>query len=127
VTAEEDGSAPQPSADYGYGFAPPGLDPSQTTPADASATVSQDEAFSRALNAMYWGGYWTAVYHCHRNFGPAAASSQAAAPQVPAATSSVTIKEEEALVEALVEEDEDMEEIDEEASSDNGGFVSTQR
>ncbi|KAF5361695.1 hypothetical protein D9758_007340 [Tetrapyrgos nigripes] len=28
--------------------------------------VSQDEAFTRALGAMYWGGYWTAVYHCHR-------------------------------------------------------------
>ena len=28
-----------------------------------SAMVSQDEAFSRALNAMYWGGYWTAMYH----------------------------------------------------------------
>ena len=25
--------------------------------------VSQDEAFSRALSAMYWSGYWTAVYH----------------------------------------------------------------
>lgn len=25
--------------------------------------VSQDEAFQRALAAMYWGGYWTAVYH----------------------------------------------------------------
>lgn len=25
--------------------------------------VSRDEAFSRALGAMYWGGYWTAVYH----------------------------------------------------------------
>jgi len=25
--------------------------------------VGQDEAFQRALNAMYWGGYWTAVYH----------------------------------------------------------------
>ena len=25
--------------------------------------VSQDEAFTRALSAMYWGGYWTAVYH----------------------------------------------------------------
>ncbi|KAJ7223191.1 hypothetical protein GGX14DRAFT_351940 [Mycena pura] len=29
-------------------------------------TASQDEAFERALNATYWGGYWTAVYHCHR-------------------------------------------------------------
>jgi len=27
------------------------------------STVSQDEAFSRALGAMYWVGYWTAVYH----------------------------------------------------------------
>lgn len=25
--------------------------------------VSQDEAFTRALGAMYWGGYWTAMYH----------------------------------------------------------------
>jgi hypothetical protein len=24
---------------------------------------SAGEAFQRALNAMYWGGYWTAVYH----------------------------------------------------------------
>lgn len=27
------------------------------------AAVSQDEAFSRAMNAMYWSGYWTAIYH----------------------------------------------------------------
>jgi hypothetical protein len=27
------------------------------------AMVSQDEAFQRALSAMYWGGYWTAMYH----------------------------------------------------------------
>jgi len=26
--------------------------------------VSRDEAFNRALAAMYWGGYWTAMYHC---------------------------------------------------------------
>lgn len=25
--------------------------------------ISQDEAFKNALNAMYWTGYWTAVYH----------------------------------------------------------------
>ncbi|CDO74792.1 hypothetical protein BN946_scf185001.g40 [Trametes cinnabarina] len=31
------------------------------------ANVSQDEAFSRAMQAMYWSGYWTAVYHCRRN------------------------------------------------------------
>ncbi|KAI0353142.1 hypothetical protein OH77DRAFT_1427526 [Trametes cingulata] len=32
-----------------------------------AAMVSQDEAFSRAMTAMYWSGYWTAVYHCRRN------------------------------------------------------------
>jgi len=32
----------------------------------SGATVSQDEAFERALSAMYWGGYWTAVYHYQR-------------------------------------------------------------
>ncbi|KAI0641175.1 hypothetical protein C8Q79DRAFT_919928 [Trametes meyenii] len=31
------------------------------------AMVSQDEAFSRAMTAMYWSGYWTAVYHSRRN------------------------------------------------------------
>ncbi|KZT68448.1 hypothetical protein DAEQUDRAFT_757525 [Daedalea quercina L-15889] len=34
---------------------------------EPGAMVSQDEAFSRALNAMYWSGYWTAVYHYHRS------------------------------------------------------------
>ncbi|KIM81682.1 hypothetical protein PILCRDRAFT_485730 [Piloderma croceum F 1598] len=29
--------------------------------------VSQDEAFTRAMGAMYWAGYYSAVYHCHRN------------------------------------------------------------
>ncbi|KAF8640454.1 hypothetical protein AX17_000118 [Amanita inopinata Kibby_2008] len=28
------------------------------------SVVNQDEAFSRAMNAMYWSGYWTAIYHC---------------------------------------------------------------
>jgi len=32
----------------------------------AGPMVSQDEAFSRALSAMYWGGYWTAMYHAQR-------------------------------------------------------------
>ncbi|KAJ7079758.1 hypothetical protein B0H15DRAFT_857952, partial [Mycena belliarum] len=35
-------------------------------PPPGAGVASQDEAFSRALGAMYWGGYWTAVYHCHR-------------------------------------------------------------
>jgi len=48
----------------------PGLDyASLYTPNRPGETVSQDEAFSRALAAMYWGGYWTAVYHSHRNTG----------------------------------------------------------
>lgn len=29
---------------------------------DISA-VSADDAFNRAIGAMYWCGYWTAVYH----------------------------------------------------------------
>ncbi|KAJ7604760.1 hypothetical protein B0H17DRAFT_1120781 [Mycena rosella] len=33
------------------------------TPESGDAGAGQDEAFSRALGAMYWGGYWTAVYH----------------------------------------------------------------
>lgn len=33
---------------------------------EAGTMISQDEAFSRALSAMYWGGYWTAMYHCQR-------------------------------------------------------------
>ncbi|EIW65254.1 uncharacterized protein TRAVEDRAFT_140676 [Trametes versicolor FP-101664 SS1] len=32
-----------------------------------AAMVSQDEAFTRAMTAMYWSGYWTAVYHTRRN------------------------------------------------------------
>jgi len=29
--------------------------------------VSRDDAFNRALGAMYWAGYWTAVYHSHEH------------------------------------------------------------
>ena len=39
------------------------LSSSLAPPMDHATIVSQDEAFSRALNAMYWGGYWTAMYH----------------------------------------------------------------
>lgn len=42
-----------------------GADPSGAVP-DSAAGVSQDEAFQRATTAMYWAGYWTAMYHvCH--------------------------------------------------------------
>jgi hypothetical protein len=30
--------------------------------------IAQDEAFRNALNAMYWTGYWTAVYHARFSF-----------------------------------------------------------
>ncbi|KIJ59809.1 hypothetical protein HYDPIDRAFT_32797 [Hydnomerulius pinastri MD-312] len=32
-------------------------------PAPSTTMVSRDEAFNNALSAMYWSGYWTAVYH----------------------------------------------------------------
>ena len=41
-------------------------DTAMTTPffvPPPSTMVSRDEAFNNALSAMYWGGYWTAVYH----------------------------------------------------------------
>lgn len=31
--------------------------------------ISQDEAFTRALDAMYWAGYYSAIYHV-RDFIP---------------------------------------------------------
>ncbi|KIY62971.1 hypothetical protein CYLTODRAFT_446899 [Cylindrobasidium torrendii FP15055 ss-10] len=34
--------------------------------APSGPMVSQDEAFKRALGAMYWTGYWTAMYHAQR-------------------------------------------------------------
>ncbi|KAI0638818.1 hypothetical protein C8Q77DRAFT_8666 [Trametes polyzona] len=49
-------------------LAVPGADGAAMLGAGAEmANVGQDEAFSRAMTAMYWSGYWTAVYHCRRN------------------------------------------------------------
>ncbi|KAG7090626.1 hypothetical protein E1B28_009728 [Marasmius oreades] len=45
------------------------LDDSTALPGPPEPMVSRDEAFNRALNAMYWSGYWTAVYHCHNHVG----------------------------------------------------------
>ncbi|KAG2160220.1 uncharacterized protein EDB93DRAFT_1244973 [Suillus bovinus] len=53
-----DPSLPVPSE------APAAPESSFFIPAPSNTMVSRDEAFSRALSAMYWGGYWTAVYHC---------------------------------------------------------------
>lgn len=38
-------------------------------PTPPGPMVSKDEAFRRALGAMYWGGYWTAVYQCQSTAG----------------------------------------------------------
>ncbi|KAG1838202.1 hypothetical protein DFJ58DRAFT_861783, partial [Suillus subalutaceus] len=72
AVAEEEDSAP-----LDFDTVVPSYDPSPPVPSEASTApessffipassttmVSRDEAFSRALSAMYWGGYWTAVYH----------------------------------------------------------------
>ncbi|KAI0049813.1 hypothetical protein FA95DRAFT_1556522 [Auriscalpium vulgare] len=68
--------------------------------------VSQDEAFNRALSAMYWTGYWTAVYHSHRKPG----EGKTAPPQ--------NEEEDGEYVEGGGEDVDDMEE---------DGLVSTQR
>ncbi|KAI0656810.1 hypothetical protein C8Q70DRAFT_317175 [Cubamyces menziesii] len=52
----------------GFSSAVPAMDGGSALAVGAeAATASQDEAFSRAMTAMYWSGYWTAVYHCRRN------------------------------------------------------------
>ena len=43
--------------------APPVMTQDYVSDVPAGAVISQDEAFAKALNAMYWGGYWTAMYH----------------------------------------------------------------
>ena len=48
----------------GFSSAVPAMDGGSALAVGAeAATASQDEAFSRAMTAMYWSGYWTAVYH----------------------------------------------------------------
>lgn len=69
--AEEDDSTPHnfntfvPTHDPSLFTAQASVDPGHTAYAlpEPGAIVSQDEAVSRALSAMYWSGYWTAVYH----------------------------------------------------------------
>ncbi|EJF58766.1 hypothetical protein BD309DRAFT_971366 [Dichomitus squalens] len=64
-----------------------------------AAIVSQDEAFSNAMTAMYWSGYWTAVYHCRRN---------ESAPQNGAAEEYAADQIEDGLEEGEEDDDEDM-------------------
>lgn len=61
-------SAQDPSATPPHPPSVPGPDYAQYYLANPPGPmVSQDEAFQRALSAMYWGGYWTAVYHVSKN------------------------------------------------------------
>ncbi|KAF8554559.1 hypothetical protein OG21DRAFT_1508792 [Imleria badia] len=59
-----------------------GTNPAMTVPPPSTTMVSRDEAFNNALSAMYWGGYWTAVYHCQsqasgkNDSGPAEATEE---------------------------------------------------
>ncbi|KAJ3922663.1 hypothetical protein F5877DRAFT_88058 [Lentinula edodes] len=60
------GSAPPRMMPEGSnGVSKPDLSSYYTTAlsSDLGSMVSQDEAFKRALEATYWSGYWTAVYH----------------------------------------------------------------
>ncbi|PBK61910.1 hypothetical protein ARMSODRAFT_1025256 [Armillaria solidipes] len=45
----------------------PVVGPSYSLPEPPTETVSQDEAFTRAVNAMYCARYWTAMYQCQRS------------------------------------------------------------
>jgi hypothetical protein len=51
--------------DHDPSLAHPPLPTSETygTPPSSGEHVGRDEAFNLALGAMYWAGYWTAVYH----------------------------------------------------------------
>jgi len=89
-----------PSLDQLSSLAPPIDTPSPNN------MVSQDEAFSRALNAMYWGGYWTAMYHCQRNLSKA---------NIPSAEDDIA-----------GENDEDVQELDA-GDEEDDDFISTQR
>ena len=72
---ESDGAQPDPENSRPLDFETfvPNHDPSLTQPPQAAVAtygtppapgehLSRDEAFNRALGAMYWVGYWTAIY-----------------------------------------------------------------
>ncbi|EAU93283.1 hypothetical protein CC1G_12189 [Coprinopsis cinerea okayama7 len=109
--------------DHGHGLEPPPAptyDPTALGSLDSTPMASQDEAFSRALNAMYWSGYWTAVYHCHRKLTPQQPSSQAKPTTAEDAAEDIV---EEAEQEGQ-DQDEEMADDQEEESPE---FVTTQR
>jgi len=73
---------PPPLPEHAYGRAA-GLSMNSTAQLiesasiNPSAAVGADEAFSRAMGAMYWCGYWTAVYHSQRRVGSVLSNDEA--------------------------------------------------
>ncbi|KAI6022592.1 hypothetical protein EDC04DRAFT_338071 [Pisolithus marmoratus] len=62
-----DPSLSEPQARSHHVFNTTAPNTSEFLPPASTSMVSRDEAFNNALNAMYWSGYWTAVYHCQKN------------------------------------------------------------
>ncbi|KAF9055321.1 hypothetical protein BDZ89DRAFT_1107112 [Hymenopellis radicata] len=104
-----------PSLDLPLPPAPPAVPgpdyASHFLPEPEGPMVSADEAFSRALGAMYWGGYWTAMYHCQRRLETAGAGA-------------VEDEEELAVVQEAAPDDEEMAE---DVPGDDEELISTQR
>ncbi|KAL1741690.1 hypothetical protein HDZ31DRAFT_84667 [Schizophyllum fasciatum] len=101
---EGDVEAGQSAAAYAAGT----LAPADLAGGHASG-VGQDEAFSRAMNAMYWTGYWTAVYHTARGGGEGPRGTKRDA-------------------EEMEEVEEELEEVlEDETGMEEDGFVPSQR
>lgn len=90
---------------------------------DAGAGVSADEAFSRALSAMYWSGYWAATYHVSPISMPSRESYSDRRTIVQAARRAESAQVGQTV--NGVEEAEDMDESD--AASETDELVPTQR
>ncbi|GLB36673.1 hypothetical protein LshimejAT787_0309600 [Lyophyllum shimeji] len=88
----------------------PGPEDISQLPSELGPMVSQDEAFSRAMGAMYWSGYWTAVYHYQRRLDQQRALGAAQKGE-----------------EEYYEDEEYAEDEDGEEGEEDEAFVSTQR
>ena len=102
---------PDAGSDYTqYSLAPP-----------QGPMVSQDEAFQRALSAMYWGGYWTAVYHVRQ---------KVSTPKIACTDGEIKYQRQtqaSAEQQAAADGDEEGGEEDMEEDVEDGDFVTTQR
>jgi len=70
-------SVPEAARTHVDGIAAQHLISMPGTPSAASPASGADEAFSNALGAMYWAGYWMAMYHSHRRLEGGAAIANA--------------------------------------------------